>query len=512
MAKFAKKIKEVDRKVQNCNLAKIESDRELVGLVNRYRTNLELQLREKHNILFSQRGTLVKQADFLQATINKLDSVLKSHSQVEVLQSDEKVIHILKQVEQVILHNPGDEVSVDMTFEKDFLPSYDLYRFNIPRFSQLLEMGIFESNLVSQGGLVWRLRASIEGKTEKCSGHLALFIHLLQGDPQPSRYYIRVEMKHPTRPDSVIREFPFDLKAGDARGFRQFCRIQTLVAKGFVDPSGSYPQLICGIRPLSYRQRSRDQRRYILELESQLAQHKAASTTILAETPDTDTDDAYGEELVGSSDAMLVVSPVTDQGPSVSLLRDDSSQQDVGPSNPARPVSPFDCDFHQAPQPNIPPPLRSAKIPLSRGEMHRRRTSRSGGIPHSENSSDSEYDEDMDQCSAIPSFTSTDELRQLIHQEFDTWSGNLSALAPCPVIRSRILNSSSHSDSASSGLSSSCPTPGQPPLASPVIIDAEPTRSRHRSHSAATYYAFNSPSRSSFSVYAAPSSPSSSEI
>lgn len=146
MAKFAKKIKEVDRKVQNCNLAKIEvtvkqlpdlilkSDRELVGLVNRYRTNLELQLREKHNILFSQRGTLVKQADFLQATINKLDSVLTSQSQVEVLQSDEKVIQILKQVEQVILHNPGDDISVDMTFEKDFLPSYDLYRFNIPRF------------------------------------------------------------------------------------------------------------------------------------------------------------------------------------------------------------------------------------------------------------------------------------------------------------------------------------------------------------------------------------------
>lgn len=375
-------------------------------------------------------------------------------------------------------------------------------------------MGAFESNLVSQGGLVWRLRASIEGKTEKCSGHLALFIQLVQGDPQPSRYYIRVEIKHPTRPDSVIREFPFDMKAGDARGFRQFCRVQTLIAKGFVDPNGGYPQLICGIRPLSYRQRSRDQRRYIQELEEQLAQYKATPATILTETPDTDTDDAYGEELVGPSDAMLVVSPVPDQHPPVSLLRDDSSQlQSSASSHLVRPVSPFDCDFHQAPQPNIPPPLRPAKVALSRGEMHRRRASRHNGSPHSENSSDSEYDEDMDQCSTIPSFTSTDELRQLIHQEFDTWSGNLSALAPCPAPRSRIhaLSSPSQSDSVSSGLSSSCPTPGQPPLSSPLMVDPEPTRSRHRSHSAATYYTFNSPSRSSFSVYAAPSSPSSSE-
>ncbi|KAI0225309.1 hypothetical protein L0F63_002522 [Massospora cicadina] len=477
MDKFTKKIKEIDRK----------SDRELVDLVGRYRTNLELQLREKHGILFFQRSALVKQAEFIQATIDKLNSVLISQSQVEVVQSDEKVVQLLKKAEQMILHNPGDDIRVDMTFEKDFLPSYDLYRFNIPRFS-----------VVSQGGLVWRLRASIEGKTDNSSGHLALFIHLVQGDSQLSRYYIRVEMKHPTRPDSIIREFPFELKAGDVRGFPQFCRVQTLLAKGFVDPNGSYPQLVCGIRPLSYLQRSRDQRRYILELEAQLARYQTSTETIQAATPDTGTDtdpeDTYGDELD--------VSPVPDQHPIILPFWDDASRRHnvKGLSSPlVHPNSSTECDL-QASQPSVAPPspLRSTKTPLSRTESCRRRRFRQS-ISHSENSSDSEYDENIEHYAVIPSFTSTEELRQLIHQEFDSWSGNLSALTPSSAPRPHLQNNDNSSQYNSSSSN---------PSTRHQRADPMPQQLRRRSHSAAAKLAFNSPSHPSSSLHAPPNFPS----
>lgn len=632
MAKFTKKIKEVDRKVQNCNLAKVEADRELVGIVNRYRTNLELQLREKHTTLFSQRSTLVKQADFLLTTISKLDGILESRSQVEVLQSDKKVIDILHQVEQVILHNPGDDASVDMTFEKDFLPSYDLYQFRIPDFRSLLqEMGTFESTAVSQGGLVWHLRASLENVNEKNGGYLGLFIKLGQGDPSSSRYYIRAEMKHPSRLDSVIREFCFDLKAGDVRGFRQFCRVQTLVSKGFINSTGGYLELICGIRPLSYRQRCRDQRRYIQELEAQLSQtqldssnsseilssysevqpvliqasisetHTAtADTGVLSESA---TDDAYGEELIGPSDAMLIGSPnrndmsgtyeeSTDfpaSSKNTSRLRSSS----LSSHNP-RPFNSIDFDNLTVNQivNNVEEPLQSSSqvgpnfqphylrrlaknalvrveprgflIPPSPSRHSSRRTHQPTESYHvhsqlsrqahkskrdngSDNSSDSEYDEDIDQCAAIPPFTNTEELRQLIHQELDSWSGNLSALnssakrqTRTPI--NRALNANSPVDSPqSSGMSSTIsqiatpsdtnyepvsssqllnchfslrnspeissnsshepssnilPPPtsvsSMPPLNASPSIASPASRFRHRSHSSATCYSYKS--------------------
>jgi tripartite motif-containing protein 37 len=97
---------------------------------------------------------------------------------------------------------------------------------------------------------------------------------------EPCKYEYRVEMISHRRPSQkVVREYQSEFEVGECWGYNRFYRIDQLESEGYLsNDSEDCIYLKFYVRPPTYAQLARDQKRYIEELEKKIKAQEEENT------------------------------------------------------------------------------------------------------------------------------------------------------------------------------------------------------------------------------------------
>jgi tripartite motif-containing protein 37 len=174
--------------------------------------------------------------------------------------------------------------SVTMEFPSELVPQYEASLFVIKDFSRIRHTHeVVYSEPLIFNGLTWRLKVYPNGNGIAKGNYISIFLEMLKGLSEPSKYEYRVEMLNHREPSRlcIVREFSSDFEVGECWGYNRFYRIDLLEREGFLSspedsllgagtPNDSLT-LKYYVRAPTYAQQSRDQRRHIEALEQQLS-------------------------------------------------------------------------------------------------------------------------------------------------------------------------------------------------------------------------------------------------
>ena len=93
------------------------------------------------------------------------------------------------------------------------------------------------------------------------SNYLSVFLELVEGVPETSKYEYKVEMlQHPGGRSigNVVREFASDFEVGECWGYNRFFRLDQLEEGGYLDTPQDSVVLKFHVRPPTFAQKCRD--------------------------------------------------------------------------------------------------------------------------------------------------------------------------------------------------------------------------------------------------------------
>jgi len=90
-------------------------------------------------------------------------------------------------------------------------------------------------------GLTWRLKVYPNGNGVAKGNYISIFLEMLKGLSEPSKYEYRVEMLNIKDPaaQAIVREFSSDFEVGECWGYNRFYRIDLLEREGFLSDDDS---------------------------------------------------------------------------------------------------------------------------------------------------------------------------------------------------------------------------------------------------------------------------------
>jgi tripartite motif-containing protein 37 len=118
------------------------------------------------------------------------------------------------------------------------MPVYESSVFHILDYSNIKNSHevIYSEPLIANG-LTWRLKVYPNGNGIAKGNYLSIFLEMMAGLAEPSKYEYRVEMVNFRNPDvCIIREFASDFEIGECWGYNRFYRIDSLEQEGFLLP------------------------------------------------------------------------------------------------------------------------------------------------------------------------------------------------------------------------------------------------------------------------------------
>lgn len=119
---------------------------------------------------------------------------------------------------------------ISTEFPSDLLPQYESATFKIKNYTTLRDTRevIFSDPLIANG-LTWRLKVYPNGNGIAKNNYISIFIEMVNGLLEPSKYEYRVEMKNLVYPNKeVTREFSSDFELNECWGYNRFYRIDVL--------------------------------------------------------------------------------------------------------------------------------------------------------------------------------------------------------------------------------------------------------------------------------------------
>jgi tripartite motif-containing protein 37 len=173
---------------------------------------------------------------------------------------------------------PSSAASPD--FPSELVPHYETSTFILKDFSRLRHTHeVVYSDPLIFNGLTWRLKDYPNGNGIAKGNYISIFLEMLKGLSEPSKYEYRVEMINHREPSrmQVVREFSSDFEVGECWGYNRFYRIDLLEREGFLSNEDGQPNANGGpsdsitlkyyVRAPTYAQQSRDQKKHIEHLE-----------------------------------------------------------------------------------------------------------------------------------------------------------------------------------------------------------------------------------------------------
>ena len=126
--------------------------------------------------------------------------------------------------------------SVPTDFPSELVPSYDNSAFVIRDFSRIRHTHeVVYSEPLIFNGLTWRLKVYPNGNGIAKGNYISIFLEMLKGVSEPSKYEYRVEMLNQKDATiQIVREFSSDFEVGECWGYNRFYRIDLLEREGFL--------------------------------------------------------------------------------------------------------------------------------------------------------------------------------------------------------------------------------------------------------------------------------------
>jgi tripartite motif-containing protein 37 len=128
---------------------------------------------------------------------------------------------------------------VQMDFPSELVPNYESATFVIRDFTRIRHTHeVVYSEPLIFNGLTWRLKVYPNGNGIAKGNYISIFLEMLKGLTEPSKYEYRVEMINFREPSRlcVVREFSSDFEVGECWGYNRFYRIDLLDREGFLSP------------------------------------------------------------------------------------------------------------------------------------------------------------------------------------------------------------------------------------------------------------------------------------
>ena len=131
--------------------------------------------------------------------------------------------------------------SVPTDFPSELVPNYDSSVFCIKDFSRIRHSHeVVYSEPLLTNGLTWRLKVYPNGNGIAKGNYISIFLEMLKGLSETSKYEYRVEMiSHREQHQQIVREFSSDFEVGECWGYNRFYRIDLLEREGFLSDDDS---------------------------------------------------------------------------------------------------------------------------------------------------------------------------------------------------------------------------------------------------------------------------------
>ena len=126
-----------------------------------------------------------------------------------------------------------------MDFPSELVPNYESAVFLIKDFTRIRHTHeVVYSEPLIFNGLTWRLKVYPNGNGIAKGNYISIFLEMLKGLSEASKYEYRVEMINYREPQRlcVVREFSSDFEVGECWGYNRFYRIDLLEREGFLSP------------------------------------------------------------------------------------------------------------------------------------------------------------------------------------------------------------------------------------------------------------------------------------
>eukprot|EP00002_Diphylleia_rotans_P023896 TRINITY_DN4707_c0_g2_i2.p1 TRINITY_DN4707_c0_g2~~TRINITY_DN4707_c0_g2_i2.p1 ORF type:complete len:931 (-),score=180.40 TRINITY_DN4707_c0_g2_i2:331-3123(-) len=264
----------VEENIQKVTKTKEDYAGELRLMVEQMQGRLDAQLKSKLLVLLAQKGSISEEVELLESMLNELNRQITNNPKSVLISKSAELVRMLQELHRKPTSQFVQE-PVSLDFESEITPKYDMGVFQLKNYNKMKQTSeVVYSDPLHASGLTWRLKVYPNGNGVARGTFLSVFLEMLRGYPEPSKYEYRVEMVNHKGSQSVVREFASDFEVGECWGYNRFYRIDYLSKEGYLRPEEDTIILNFYVRATTYRQQSRDQKRYIEQLE--LARSQAA--------------------------------------------------------------------------------------------------------------------------------------------------------------------------------------------------------------------------------------------
>eukprot|EP01117_Protostelium_nocturnum_P010009 TRINITY_DN356_c0_g1_i3.p1 TRINITY_DN356_c0_g1~~TRINITY_DN356_c0_g1_i3.p1 ORF type:complete len:1116 (-),score=495.45 TRINITY_DN356_c0_g1_i3:155-3502(-) len=269
-------ISTVDSNIQSVMKAKEERANEMKTAFSEMFSRLESQLNVKWTTLKAQRKTMAEEMSSLNSILQQVDQSLGNPRQAEFIEKSEQLVSLIREIQVKPIGN-FTSVPVSNEFDNEITPPWDSLTFKLNNFNRIREEELEEivwSETLFANGLLWRLKVYPNGNGVARGHYISVFLQMQQGLRETSKYQYKVEMINAKNSQlNVVREFASDFEEGECWGYNRFYQIDLLNREGFVSIDNDQSiQLKFHVRPLTYFQLARDQRRCIRQLQEDRAE------------------------------------------------------------------------------------------------------------------------------------------------------------------------------------------------------------------------------------------------
>jgi tripartite motif-containing protein 37 len=262
----------VDTNIERVRKSKEEKSQEVLLVVERMQSKLEDQLVRKVGVLHGQKRLISQEVEHLESLHDEIKQQLCTSAKSSLIAKTPDLLRKLKDTQDKPVTSFA--VVVDTDFPSEIVPEYDASVFTLQGYSRLKESSeVVYSEALRSCGLTWRLKVYPNGNGLVRGTYLSVFLEMLKGLQDSSKYQYRVELVNNRNPRlCVVREFASDFKSGECWGYNRFYRIDLLEEEGYLDPDTDQLVLKFFVRAIDYAQQCRDQKAYIAYLEQSTAQ------------------------------------------------------------------------------------------------------------------------------------------------------------------------------------------------------------------------------------------------
>ncbi|XP_063675113.1 E3 ubiquitin-protein ligase TRIM37-like isoform X3 [Bolinopsis microptera] len=270
--------RDIEKNVETVKFAKENREDDMRTVYDGMVKKLESQLKNKLNTLKGQKNSICNETEFLEKILFTVERELKQKSKSELINSVGHLMDMFSKVHETPMTN-FTSAPVPADFVSEIVPQYQSASFVLRNFSMLKRKAdpVYSSHL-NCNGIKWRLKVYPDGNGVARSNYLSVFLELVEGVSETSKYEYKVEMLqhncNGTRSiANVVREFASDFEVGECWGYNRFFRLDQLEEGGYLDTEEDCVVLKFHVRPPTFAQKCRDQTWYISSLEESQSQH-----------------------------------------------------------------------------------------------------------------------------------------------------------------------------------------------------------------------------------------------